>query len=197
MDYKKSPKNRRKFNCEKCDYICYKASDYNKHLLTLKHTKETKELQMDYNLSQMDIFECACGSKYKHRQGLWKHKKKCVATNLAINPPLDSSSDILVLTNLVLDVVKQNQELTNKIVDICKNNNSNSNYNSNNNNILNNNFNSNNKTFNLNVFLNETCKDAMNITDFVDSLNMASPADDSRRFPRGRPTPGMKPSERR
>ena len=171
MDYKKSPKNRQKFYCEKCDYKCYKSSDFNKHVLTLKHTKETKELQMDYNLSHTEKFECLCGNKYKHRQGLWKHKKKCGAINIAENPSLDSSSDILVLTNLVLDVVKQNQELTNKIVDICKNN-TNSNYNSNNNNISNNNFNSNNKTFNLNVFLNETCKDAMNITDFVDSLKI-------------------------
>jgi hypothetical protein len=63
-----------------------------------------------------------------------------------------------------MDVVKQNQELTNKIVDICKNNQTN--------NISNSNINSNNKTFNLQLFLNETCKDAMNISDFVDSLQL-------------------------
>jgi hypothetical protein len=77
-----------------------------------------------------------------------------------------------MLTNLVLDVVKQNKELTqqnneltNKIVDICKTGQTN-------NSISNSNINSHNKTFNLNVFLNETCKDAMNITDFVDSLKL-------------------------
>jgi hypothetical protein len=87
-----------------------------------------------------------------------------------MSPLQASNSDFKILTNLVLDVVKQNKELTqqnsdltNKIVDICKIGHTN---------ICNNNVNSNNKTFNLNVFLNETCKDAMNITDFVDSLKL-------------------------
>jgi hypothetical protein len=69
---------------------------------------------------------------------------------------------------LVLDVVKQNQELTNKLVDMCKTGISSNQTN----NICNSNINSNNKTFNLQVFLNETCKNAMNITDFVDSLQL-------------------------
>jgi hypothetical protein len=77
----------------------------------------------------------------------------------------NEQNDIKILTNLVLDVVKQNQELTNKIADVCSKNNSNTN-------ILNNNINSHNKTFNLQVFLNETCKDAMNIMDFVNSLKI-------------------------
>lgn len=82
------------------------------------------------------------------------------------------------MTDLVLEVVKQNkelvtlnteaqkynQELTNKIVEICGT--------TNNNTLINNHSNNNNKTFNLNVFLNETCKDAMNINDFVDSLQL-------------------------
>jgi hypothetical protein len=75
--------------------------------------------------------------------------------------------EIKILTNLVLDVVKQNQELTNKIVDICK-----TGLNSQTNNISNSNINSNNKTFNLQFFLNETCKNAMNITDFINSLQI-------------------------
>jgi hypothetical protein len=79
-----------------------------------------------------------------------------------------SDSEIKMLTNLVLDVVKQNHELTNKIVDICK-----TGINTNQtNNISNSNINSNNKTFNLQFFLNETCKNAMNITDFINSLQL-------------------------
>jgi hypothetical protein len=99
---------------------------------------------------------------------LWKHKKKCCDKNIGIISPLQTEqkeqNELKTLTNLVLDVVKQNQELTNKIVDICKTGQIN--------NITNSNFNSHNKTFNLNVFLNETCKDAMNIMDFVDSLKL-------------------------
>ena len=173
MDYKKSSKTRQIFNCIKCDYKCSKQSDYNKHLLTLKHQKETSELQMDYNLSHTINFICGCGNEYKHRQGLWKHKKKCcekMSQKISNNEP--QNSEIKLLTNLVLDVVKQNKELTqqnseltNKIVDICK-------IGQTNNSISNSNINSHNKTFNLNVFLNETCKDAMNIMEFVDSLKL-------------------------
>jgi hypothetical protein len=83
-----------------------------------------------------------------------------------------SESELKILTNLVLDVVKQNkelinqnQELTNKIVDICKTG-------TQTNTISNSNINSNNKTFNLQFFLNETCKNAMNLTDFVNSLQL-------------------------
>jgi len=173
MDDKKMPKNAEKFYCEKCDFICFKKSNYTKHLLTLKHQKETTELQMDDNLSHTEKFICDCGSEYKHRQGLWKHKKKCPAFLMPKNATNDiPTNELTLLTNLVLDVVKQNKELTqqnseltNKIVDICKTGQTN-------NSISNSNINSHNKTFNLNVFLNETCKDAMNITDFVDSLKL-------------------------
>jgi hypothetical protein len=101
---------------------------------------------------------------------LCKHKKTCIF----LNHPDDvvnknSINDNTTLTNLVLEVVKQNkelvsknQELTNKLFEVCKNGVTN--------NIIN--TNSHNKTFNLNVFLNETCKDAMNIMDFVDSIKL-------------------------
>ena len=167
MDYKNSPKVAKQFNCEKCDYICCKQSDYTKHLLTLKHQKDdADDVLDDANSPKLAaLYFCECGKEYKHRQGLWKHKKICDENN---NTQQSSSEEnqIKVLTNLVLDVVKQNQELTNKLVDICKNN-SNTNISNNNNNI-----NSHNKTFNLQFFLNETCKDAMNIMDFVDSIKI-------------------------
>jgi len=171
MDDKNSPKLAKFFCCNFCDYKCCKSSDYNKHILTLKHKKETNGLQMDDKNSPLDKYICECGNEYKYRQGLWKHKNNCRRVLSPKMSPLQASnSDFKILTNLVLDVVKQNKELTqqnsvltNKIVDICKIGNTN---------ICNNNVNSNNKTFNLNVFLNETCKDAMNITDFVDSLKL-------------------------
>jgi hypothetical protein len=165
MDDASSQKTRQKYHCKKCDYICSRLNDFNKHKLTLKHLKETKELQKDDAFSHTGKFICDCGNEYKHRQGLWKHKKKCdEKKSQTASEPNSQSSDIKMLTNMVMDVVKQNQELTNKIVDICKNTNST--------NISNSNINSHNKTFNLNVFLNEQCKDAMNIMDFVDSLKL-------------------------
>jgi hypothetical protein len=117
-------------------------------------------------------FKCICGNIYKFKQGLSKHKKTCSQIN-----NIDDKTDIKMLTNLVLEVVKQNkelvmqnsethkhnQELTSKIVEICK-------AGTTNNTLINNT--NNNNTFNLNVFLNEKCKDAMNIMDFVDSLQL-------------------------
>jgi hypothetical protein len=166
MDYKKMPKNAEKFYCEKCDFICSKKSNYDNHLLTLKHKKDDADDVLDDAKMPKNaaLYFCECGKEYKHRQGLWKHKKLCDENN---NYQKSSSeqNEIKVLTNLVLDVVKQNQDLTNKLVDICNKNNSNTN-------ISNNNINSHNKTFNLQFFLNETCKDAMNIMDFVDSIKI-------------------------
>ena len=164
MDDANSPKNRQKIVCEICDYKCFKQSDYTKHILTTKHKKRTNELLMDDDLSQTIYYKCYCGNIYKHRQGLWKHKKTCGDKFVAESSTHeDKECELKTLTNLVLDVVKQNQDLTNKIIDICKTSQTN---------ITNSNFNSHNKTFNLNVFLNETCKDAMNIMDFVESIKL-------------------------
>jgi len=164
------------FYCESCDYKTCKQSDFNKHLLTLKHQNSDNDDKNDDNFSQKVAKShiCDCGKIYKHRQGLSYHKKKCYIYNEEMTekiPTLASESEIKILTNLVLDVVRQNkdlinqnQELTNKIVDICKTGTSN--------NISNSHVNSHNKTFNLQFFLNETCKNAMNITDFVNSLQL-------------------------
>jgi hypothetical protein len=140
---------------------------------------------MDTNIEQNEQneqifkYECICGKGYVYSQGLSKHKKICTYLTENISIQKDDIGNVKVLTGLVLEVVKQNQELinqnneahkqnqelTNKIVELSKNGISNTT-------ITNSNNNSNNKTFNLNVFLNETCKDAMNIMDFVDSLKL-------------------------
>ena len=169
MDDKKMPKNAEIICCEICDFKCCKQSNYNKHILTLKHKRRTNGLQMDDTLTSNQKFVCECGYEYKHRQGLWKHKKKCYnlknAENAENAETIEKQSEIKMLTELVKDVVKQNQDLTNKLFDVCKN--------GSNNTITNNtNTNSHNKTFNLQFFLNETCKDAMNIMDFVDSIKI-------------------------
>jgi hypothetical protein len=164
------PKSSEKFHCVLCDYFTCKKSQYIRHLSTLKHINNDNDDKNDDILGPKvpKSFFCECGKNYKFRQGLHIHRKSCKVINNYCEIKTNEN-EIKILTNLVLDVVKQNQELTNKIADICKTGPTN---NQTNNNISNSNINSNNKTFNLQLFLNETCKNAMNITDFVDSLQL-------------------------
>jgi hypothetical protein len=160
MDYKKSPKIAEKFYCEKCDYKCSKQSDYSKHILTRKHQKTEKRITEDYKKSPKIAeknFVCECGKSYLHRQGLWKHKKTCQHTFFFKK---EDSKDKDELINYL---IKENSELKNMVLDVCKNMQT-INFNTN--------TNSYNKTFNLQIFLNEQCKDAMNIMDFVESLKI-------------------------
>jgi hypothetical protein len=156
------------FFCEKCHYKCFKKYNWMKHLSTAKHLMEINKWQSGKKVANTYICDI-CDKFYITNAGLWKHKKKCDKINN--DEPLETLSEIKLLTNLVLDVVnqnkeltKQNNDLTNKIVDICKTGHTNNNSFSINN--------SHNKTFNLHFFLNETCKDAMNIMDFVDSIKL-------------------------
>jgi hypothetical protein len=173
MVISESPKNRqKKFICVKCDYKCSKESDYTKHLNTFKHSKLINVNEK--LIEKSHIFKCSiCDKEYKSNVGLWKHKKKCIVPPVTEEIVLDASSnEFKVLTDLVLELVKnntelqkQNQDFQKQVLEICKNNN-NTVINSNNNN------NSNNKTFNLQVFLNEECKDAMNMSDFINSIEI-------------------------
>ena len=171
-DYNLVPKSSKKFHCEKCDYNTSRKSQYIRHLLTAKHINNDAQLQInDKKVPKSSVkFVCVCGKEYKYRQGLYTHRKICKQPNekqQEINEEQINDNEIKMLTNVVLDVIKhnqelthQNQELTNKLFDMCKNN------------LPSTNINSHNKTFNLNLFLNEQCKDAMNIMDFVDSLKI-------------------------
>ena len=159
------PKNPKKFNCELCDYNTFNKKDYNKHLQTLKHKKlsnsDTIVTNSDINgdKSQINIFECICGKKYKYRQGLSYHKSKCMFK--------DKESITQNLSQeFVLDVIKKQQdqitELTNTIKEMAPLINSNTTNNTQNNN----------QKFNINVFLNEDCKNAINMSDFIKSLHI-------------------------
>jgi hypothetical protein len=123
-------------------------------------------------------YKCDCGKKYNHASSLWNHKQKCLqmSTTIEVTAPKQPHDDDPSQTNLILELVKQNQEFKqllieqNKtILEVAKNNQIN------NNTINNNNTNSHNKTFNLQFFLNETCKDAMNMKDFIKSLELSMP----------------------
>jgi len=165
------PKNAEKFFCSICDFKCCKQSNYNNHIMTPKHKnneKRYKMIQNDANKNNEEdkMYNCECGNIYKHYSGLWRHKKKCVKEKKTEN--IIETENNNISPELILSIIQQNQEFKdllieqNKtIIELSKNNT-----------IINNTSNSNNKTFNLQVFLNETCKDAMNIMDFVDSIKI-------------------------
>jgi len=161
MNDKKGGKEEEIFNCVFCNVFTCDKWKFRRHLLTAKHARMTLECPKDYKKGSSKIFQCGCGREYKYRQGLSKHQKNCENKKGSDEP--ENNTDIKALTDLVLTVVKQNQDLSNKLVDICSNPPST---------ISNSNINSNNKTFNLQIFLNETCKDAINITDFVNSIKL-------------------------
>jgi hypothetical protein len=152
------------FICEKCDFICSKKSDYEKHLLTRKHKNDDKKAPKS---AEQNV--CICGKHFKYRQGLFVHRKKCIdyeknvttdglVLETEINKKIESTTD-KELKELVKELIKQNGELVKTINEIVPK-------------IGNTNITNNNNSFNLNVFLNEQCKDALNISDFIDSLKI-------------------------
>jgi len=174
----KKAKNADFFFCKFCDFKTSKRSNYENHLLTLKHQNTDKILthtdaKNAENAKKAHHFQCECNKIYKHRQSLFIHKKKCKFKEH--NTICLTESDIenmIDKSDLINYLMKENGEFKellleqNKIMmKMCENSGTSSNIN-------NSNINSNNKTFNLNVFLNEHCKDAMNIMDFVDSLKL-------------------------
>ena len=156
---KKSPKVAKKFVCDNCDYECRKINDFNKHLGTHKHKMLTHVDEKSPKVAKSEnTYICDCGNQYKYRQSLFVHKKKCLSDKNIHN---NNAHNGEINENLILTLLQQNNQLQNQIIEICKNGTTNITH-----------TNSHNKTFNLQVFLNETCKDAMNIMDFVDSINL-------------------------
>jgi len=149
-----------KYVCLCCDYSSSRKSQYDRHVLTSKHLNLTKSNNLSSESSDIHICD-KCNKIYKSRVGLWSHKKKC----LNKKEEIIESDEVIDLNdkNLILTLIQQNNELQKQMLEVIKNG-------TNINNTINNN--SHNKTFNLQVFLNETCKDAMNIMDFVDSIKI-------------------------
>ena len=163
---KKSPKNRKIYECKKCDYVTSNKYDFIKHNNTEKHISNNLSIidnDFSINLSQKSQkpnYMCSiCNKVYKDNSGLWRHKKKCKEVINDSIPCIDK--------DLIMMLMKENSELKhmmieqqNMVLQIAKNG------------THNNTTNSHNKSFNLQFFLNETCKDAINITDFVNSLQL-------------------------
>ena len=179
------------YSCETCDYNTCRLSQYNRHILTSKHIILTQTNDFELKGSKTN-YTCACGKEYMHASSLWNHKQKCALPTTQIEEPTPSQDDIQLPTipiNIIMELIRQNQEfkqlvvdqnkqlyekheenidLQKQLLDVVKDGktiNNNTMTNSNNNN----------KTFNLNFFLNETCKDAMNMKDFIKSLEMSLP----------------------
>jgi len=168
------PESSNKYNCETCYYNTSRYSQYIRHLDTPKHQKRVNSTFCQQTSTivnkESSEFICNCGKIYKERTGLWKHKQKCKESILINNINSNNNNsddddvaecddDIITDKKLILMLINQNKEL----MEIVKNGT---------NNTINNNINSHNKTFNLQVFLNETCKDAMNISDFIESVKL-------------------------
>ncbi len=165
---KKFEKVRDFYECKICNYNTSRLSQYERHILTRKH----KNQQLS-TAAKNDFFECECGKIYKERTGLWRHKKKCDYNKKKIEDmeiiKKETTEDMKEEDNLnykqmFLEMMKQNNEMQQTMRDIIPklgnttttNNTTTNNYNK----------------FNLNVFLNEQCKDALNIQDFVNSLSI-------------------------
>ena len=159
------------FSCEPCGFKCYKESEYIRHISTPKHEKFTKVYKK--NAVTENALKCKCSKTYTTRMGLWKHKKKCPIANSKTNDVISSDlKDFHSMDKdyLILKLLKDNEEIREILKDILPKI-GNNNTIINNNNTTNNNNNTTNN-FNLNVFLNEHCKDALNISEFVDSLKI-------------------------
>ena len=162
------------YYCEKCDYGCNKKYNYNKHLDTAKHKIVTNT---DINIDKVALkkFTCECGKNYKHRQNLFTHRKKCNFKNENIID-ISNNDQVLLLDNSNIDyktlifqlinenkefkdlIIKQQDQIGELIPKVGNNNNNTNNIN---------------QKFNVQIFLNEKCKDAINMNEFIKSIEIS------------------------
>mgnify|MGYP001353921108 FL=1 len=159
------PKNAEIFYCESCDFECRKKSNYDKHLLTRKHKIRTNSNEK--NAEKVTSYMClTCGKNYSSRSSLWYHKKKCTEIPsedkivISENKPNTSENNDL-LKDMLVKVIDENKELRKTVQDMIPKIGNTTNTT---NNITN--------KFNMNIFLNEECKDALNLMEFIDSLQI-------------------------
>ena len=179
MDSEKPQKNPKTFNCAKCNFTCSNKKDYNRHLLTAKHKKIVNDSK--FTPKNPTPFICECGKSYKYNTGYYRHIKKCPIINKEekkeeINNKREESNhkqepnykDLLIdamkqmqqKDELVSEAMKEMTEMRKQMTNMMP--------------LIGNTTTNNNTTnnFNLNFFLNETCKDALNLTDFINSLKV-------------------------
>ena len=167
-DYKKVSKNLTSFICESCYYNTSKKRDYEKHLLTKKHLGLQNDDKKSQKVSTPNMV-CGCGKEFSNRQNLYRHKKTCNETSIGKESGVEPTEKQLIKELLIQNqqLIFENKEFkemmfdqSNKMLEIATKPSTV------------NNINTNNNQFNLNVFLNEKCKNAMNMCDFIDSIKI-------------------------
>ena len=163
MDNKKLLKKLLKFQCKKCDYTTSKKSSWKKHINTMKHkriTMDNKKLLKSCSLQDENGFACGCGKVYKYCSGLSKHKQKCVVKNIKNTldeiDEIDETDETDEFKNLFKLFMKTQMDFNKELADKVTPSNV---YND-----------CNNKKITINMFLNENCKDAMSLRDFLDKI---------------------------
>ena len=144
-----SPK---KYHCEKCDYYASRISDFNKHLQTIKHNGKNGKK----NSPPKNPYHCGCGKIYKFQSGYCRHKKQCKFVTDDEKSTEESDKTNTDMMDIMLKVVGENESLHKQIQEMIPK--------------IGNNNNSNNQVFNIQLFLNEKCADAMTIQNFAKQL---------------------------
>lgn len=184
----RAPENAKKYNCEICNFICSKQSDYGRHLLTAKHTR----LSAANQTTKTPANACACGEKYMHKSSLSRHMKTCtynLTTKSASYETVSVDHHDTHWIEVIQLLIKENQEIRNLVItqhntladqnktivyqnktladqnktltELVKNQQPTTNNSHNNNN---------NQNYNINMFLTDKCKDAQNMSDFIEVL---------------------------
>jgi len=182
---KNKQKQPKEYECKNCYFITSKKSNYLSHISTAKHKKLTS-----VNNSPNDDYSCpTCSKCYNSRVGLWSHKKKCFPAKTAemIQPQQLPCENIIPNTTMLIELIKENNEFKSLLIEQMKENKEQQKENKElmnkmveitqqqlviPTNVTTNNTTNNNQKFNLNFFLNETCKDAMNIQDFLENIKI-------------------------
>jgi len=177
MTCEKNAKKCIKFNCKICNFNTSNKYNYNKHIMSAKHERLTGDLQKNAEKCLIE-YKCECGKNYQHRQSLYNHKKKCdfidkekddnskeeIINNEIDNNFLVNKEENVDYKSMFLEMINENKELRKTITEMIPN------MGNNNNNTINSN---NKQKFNINVFLNEKCKDAISMDEFIDKIEVS------------------------
>ena len=156
MEIQFTKKNKQKYFCEKCNFITSKKTDYNRHLLTLKHKSYKMETDMEIKKTPNEYICKNCNKQYITKSGLWKHEKQCRFLHDKSIIKGDNKED---MKDLVMKLIDENKELRKTITEIVPK------IGNNNNNIK--------QKFNINLFLNEKCKDALSMDQFIQGIQVS------------------------
>ncbi len=192
-DYNSGEQKCHIFSCNYCDYNTSDKWKYKRHCLTKTHLSNFNDYKMvtipkcqGKSINDKN-YKCLCGKLYNHRQNLYRHKKVCEYKEEQQQNSLVISQPIGINEPMIIEIMKQNYELNKQNYELNKQNHefqkiiageikdikcSINNSNNINNNMINNSFNKTNNHFNLNFFLNETCKNALNLSDFIESIQV-------------------------